>query len=249
MNPPPPQQHQPALTSFFHDGEGIRSRSVSGTVLAARLDVPAPPERLVADWEKDIALALQPGDVEPLHLPRTRLRWPEHRLAVQAVQDWTHTLGLGDLLAGSDIALMACRGARYHHDGAQYGGAVFCNLFLSDDRGLDVHFPGTDDRIPLTRGTALIFDTCQPHAVIDRQSAGFDVSDFPPERDCSQVFLTWELPVQDARVADALGIVFDVNPGAASLGSEGQVWWQGAPAEVEPGSGRWRRPDQTRSSL
>jgi hypothetical protein len=66
---------------------------------------------------------------------------------------------------------MVCRGARYHHDGDQYGGAAFCNLFLSDDKGQDVHFPLLDLRVPLQRGTVLIFDTCQPHAVIPRAAA------------------------------------------------------------------------------
>ena len=219
----------------------MRSRSVSGTVLSARLDVPAPPVRLVADWERDIAqgLALAPGDVESLSLPRARRRWPALRLCVQAVQDWNRTLGLADLLADCDIALMACRGARYHHDGAQYGGSVFCNLFLGEDRGLDVHFPGAGCRIPLVRGTALLFDTCQPHAVIDRRAAGFDAGDFPAERDCSDVFLTWELPVEDATLARALGIDFDTDAATALRLGEDQVWVNGAPGGVCAASGRW----------
>jgi hypothetical protein len=196
---------------------------------------------LVADWERDIAsvLALAPGDVESLSLPRARTRWSDYRLCVQAVSDWTLTLGLDDLLSKCDIALMACRGARYHHDGAQYGGSVFCNLFLGEDRGLDVHFPGAGCRIPLVRGTALVFDTCQPHAVIDRRSQGFDAADFPPERDCSEVFLTWELPVEDARVAQALGIGFETDPSTALRLVEDQVFVGGAPTGVCPASGRW----------
>ena len=51
-------------------------------------------------------------------------------------------------LAASDVALMACRGAKYHHDGA----AAFCNLFLSEDRGLDLHFPATGQRIRCAGG-------------------------------------------------------------------------------------------------
>ena len=237
-----PHQHgQPELTAFFSSFDAIRSRSVSPAVLTAHLDVPAPPARLVADWERDIAgeLALAPGDVESLPLARARLRWPALRHCVQAVQDWTRTLGLADLLADCDIALMACRGARYHHDGAQYGGSVFCNLFLGEDRGLDVHFPGAGCRIPLVRGTALLFDTCQPHAVIDRRAAGFDAGDFPAERDCSEVFLTWELPVEDARVARLLGIDFDTDPSTALRLGEDQVWVNGAPAPVCAASGRW----------
>lgn len=212
-------------------------------MLTGTLDVPAPPARLVADWQRDISLRLdvEPGDVEPLPLARARARWPDVRRCVQAVSDWTRTFGLHEALLGScDVALMACRGARYHHDGAQYGGAAFCNLFLSEDRGLDLHFPFAGHRIPLVRGTAVIFDTGQPHAVIQRSSAGFNAADFAPDRDWTQVFLTWELPIEDVQVARALGVTFDVDPSTASRLDDEQVRLNGEAAVVCPDSGRWR---------
>ena len=139
------------LSSYFWSGDALRSRSVSDVVLSTTLDLPAPPARLIADWERDIAqrLGLEPGDVDQLPLARARMRWPDYKRCVQAVTDWTHTLGLREVLAGCDVALMACRGATYHHDGAHYGAAAFCNLFLSEDKGLDLHFPATGQRIPL----------------------------------------------------------------------------------------------------
>ncbi len=240
------QLHQPyrvqdLLTSYFWSGDTIRSRSVSDVVLSNTLDAPAPSARLLADWNTEISsrLALQSGDVEAMPLARARARWPEYKHCVQAVSDWTRQLGLDDVLAASDAALMACRGARYHHDGAQYGGAAFCNLFLSDDKGLDVHFPSTGHRIPLVRGTALLFDTGQPHAVIRRGSSGFDVADFGPEQDCTQVFLTWELPITDVNVARALHITFDNDPSTALQLNAEQVWRNGAPDSVCPDSGSW----------
>ena len=229
------------LTSYFWSAGAIRSRSVGDVVLSGTLDVPALTARLIADWERETSsrLSLEPGDVEPLPLARARARWQDYKQCVRAVSDWTRTLALGDVLASSDVALMACRGARYHHDGAQYGGAAFCNLFLSDDKGLDVHFPVTGHRIPLSRGTALVFDTGQPHAVIQRGGSGFDAANFGPERDCTQVFLTWELPITDADVARALGVAFDTDPSTALQLHEEQVWLNGAPAVVCPDSGRW----------
>jgi len=208
----------------------IRSRHVSDVVLTGTVDIPVPPTRLMADWERDISsrLALEPGDVESLSLPRARVRWPDYKHCVQAASGWTRTLGLQDVLTTSDTALMTCRGAKYHHDGEQYGGAAFCNLFLSEDRGLDLHFPATGHRIPLVRGTAVIFDTGQPHAVIDRHSTGFNAGDFPPERDCTQVFLTWELPIENAHVAQTLNVAFDTDPLTALQMIEEQVWRNGA---------------------
>lgn len=242
MNAPPaPPSAQDRLTSYFWSGEAIRSRAVSDVVLWGTVDVPPPSARLMADWERELSvrIGLEPGDVEALPLARARTRWPEYWHCVQAASDWTRTLGLPDVLASCDVALMACRGARYHHDGAQYGGAAFCNLFLGEDRGQDLHFPCIGLRIPLVRGTAVIFDTGQPHAVIARHKDGFDESDFPAALDCTQVFLTWELPIENADVGRALGIAFDTDPSTAALLDGEQIWVNGAPASLCPDSGRW----------
>lgn len=229
------------LISFFRSGDQLRSRSVSKVVLTGTVDVPQPPARLLADWDREISsqLALEAGDVEALPLARARTRWPDYRQCVQAATDWTHAQGLPGVLGSSDIALMACRGTKYHHDGMQYGFAAFCNLFMSEDKGLDLHFPFADRRIPLRRGTVVIFDTGQPHAVIRRGSSGFDAAGFADGKDCSQIFLTWELPIEDADVAKALRIDFDiVSPVEAWPGEESLVL-DGKPAVVHPDSGRW----------
>jgi hypothetical protein len=229
------------LVSHYRSGDVLRSRSVSDVVLSATLDVPPPSPRLVADWEREtLRLGLEPGDVEALPLARTRARLPDYARCVRAVSGWTHSIGFGDLLASCDVALMACRGARYHHDGAQYGGSAFCNLFLSEDKGLDVHFPYTGHRIPLHKGTALIFDTGQPHAVVRRGRRAFDVADFTSDVDCTQVFLTWELPIEDPEVGRALRIAFDVDPSTSLQLDEEQVWHDGARASMCSESGRWR---------
>lgn len=207
-------------THSVHDGgehSSVLKRSVSNIVLTGTVDIPAPPARLLADWEREMSqnIHLEPGDVEALPLARMRLRWPAYAVCVQAAADWAQANGLPEVLSEPDIessiALMACRGARYHHDAAQYGDSVFFNLFLSEDKGLDVHFPDVNLRIPLVRGTVVIFDTAQTHAVIPRAKDEFNLPDFPPELDCSQVFLTWELPIENAHVAKALGIRFDAT--------------------------------------
>ncbi|OYT91340.1 MAG: hypothetical protein CFE43_13985 [Burkholderiales bacterium PBB3] len=230
---------QHVLTSYFWSGDALRSRSVSTVVLTGTLQIPAPPARLLADWEREMAdhLGLECGDVEALPLARARMRWPDYAQCVQAVAEWTQALGLPDLLGQCDVALMACRSARYHHDGAQYGGAAFCNLFLSEDKGQDLHFPDTGLRIPLVRGTAVVFDTGLAHAVIARGSRGFDAADFPPDQDCSQVFLTWELPIEDSAVGQVLGIAYDTDTPTARLLDEEQVWLNGAPTQLCPLTG------------
>jgi len=192
-------------------GETLRSRSVSDLVLHGRMTVPAPPKRLVLDWQREVASNphLHAGDVEALPLARARARWPDFRQCVQAAVDWTEGRGLMGILHKSDIALMACRGAKLHHDGEQYGAFAFCNLFLSEDRGLELHFTSIGLRVPLARGTVVIFDTCQPHEVLVRGKDHFAASDFPDDLDLTQVFLTWELPIDDPQLAHLLQIQFD----------------------------------------
>ena len=170
--PATPHRVQDRLTSYFWSGDVIRSRSVSEVVLCGTLDVPEPPARLMADWKREIArLDLEAGDVEALSLPRARMCWPDYRHCVQSVSDWTRSLGLADVLAASDVVLMACRGAKYHHDAAYYGAMAFCNLFLNEDRGLDLHFPLTGHRIPLARGTAVLTVPSQTVPGYDIQAA------------------------------------------------------------------------------
>lgn len=90
-------------------------------------------------------------------------------------------------------------------------------------------------------GAQLWYSIGQPHGVIARRSAGFDVTDFPPGQDDTQVFLTWELPIEDANLGHALRIAFDIEPSPALLLGDEQVWRNGARAVVCPDSGRWCR--------
>jgi hypothetical protein len=242
MNYPPQQRRvRDLLTSYFWSGEVIRSRRVSDIVLTGTVDVPVPPARVLADWERETSsrMDLEAGDVEAMPLARSIMRWPDYKRCVEAASDWTRALGLGDVLAESDVALMTCRGAKYHHDGAQYGGSAFCNLFMSEDKGLDLHFPSTGQRIPLTRGTVVVFDTGQPHGVIQRGSSGFNRAGFAPDQDCTQIFLTWELPIEDTHVGDALKVTFDIDPSTSLQLTEEQIRVSGARAVVCPESGRW----------
>jgi len=230
-----------ASTAYFRSGDAMRSRSVGETVISATLALPELAPRLVADCAREVGerLGLEIGDVEPLSLARARTRWPDYRFCLQAATDWTDGLGLQGLLADSAIDLMACRGARFHHDGDAYGGAAFCNLFLSEDRGLDVVFPAAGLRLPLVRGTALVFDTCQPHAVLPRGRPVFDPADFAPDQDWTQLFLTWELPIESAPLRHALGVVLDTRPDAARCLDRPQLQIDGLARQVCPRTGHW----------
>ncbi|WP_025602070.1 hypothetical protein [Burkholderia sp. WSM2230] len=233
------------LISCYSSGEAIRSRRVSDVVLSSVVDIPMPSQRVLMDWDRETSsrMNLEAGDVEVMPFARTRVRWSDYTRCVEAMSDWTGSVGLPEVLVSSDVALMACRGARYHHDAAQYGGAAFCNLFLTEDQGFDLHFASTGERIPLKRGTAVIFDTGQPHGVIRRDSSGFNADDFTLNRECVQIFLTWELPIENTYVARALNIDFDVAPWPSSQADAEQLLLNGEAVTTCPYSGRWLRAE------
>ncbi|TPQ32688.1 hypothetical protein [Cupriavidus pinatubonensis] len=79
--------------------------------------------------------------------------------------------------------------------------------------------------------------------MIQRGSNGFDVADFPSEQDCTQLFLTWELPIEDANVGQGLKVVFDNDRSTAMRVNEEQVWLNGERVSVHHESGQWRRAD------
>jgi hypothetical protein len=240
---------QEQLSVYFRSGDVIRSRDVSPVVLSAALNISELPTRLLADCNREVLrLGLEPGDVEALSIARARMRWPDYPQSVRAITDWMRTHNLLDALDTEDLAFMACRGARYHHDGDTYGGTAFCNLFVSDDKGLDLHFPHTGHRIPLARGTAVVFDTGQAHAVVPRHGDAFHPSEFGPERDCTQLFLTWELPIENANVAQALHIAFDIGTNMVLPPDEEHVQWNGEPAAVCPQTGQWRKASRSEST-
>ena len=89
----------------------------------------------------------------------------------------------------------------------------------------------------------MIFDTGQPHGVIQRGSGSFRVADFAPDQDCIQIFLTWSFPSKMPTLGKHFEVVFDIARPTSSQLDEEQVWLNGAPAAVCPETGRWYRVD------
>ena len=229
-----------ALTAIFRSGDAMCRRNVSAVVHSTALDLPAPPAALEADWQREISLqmCLEPGDIETLPQARTRFRWPELIRCIDIARRWMVELDLPEVLDNAEMALMASRGTRYHHDGGQYGGSVFCNVFLSADSGTDFHFPASGHRMALARGTAVIFDPCQPHAIIRSGSPGFNAADFASGMR-PQVFLTWELPVENDAISKALGVTLHADPGVSPQDGEERVLRNGLPVALCPVTGTW----------
>src|ERR1700761_1864886 len=96
MNPSSTASRRDVLTSCFWSGDAMRSRSVSDVVLSTTVGLPAPPARVLADWDRETStrMVLDPGDVEVMPLARTQVRWPDYARCVRAISEWTSALGL-----------------------------------------------------------------------------------------------------------------------------------------------------------
>ncbi len=231
--------------AFYWSADTLRGRSISDKVLTGAVETPVIPAWLQADWSRELAghAEFGAGDVESLSLARTRRRWTDYRACVALAADWMQSQGLSAAFSCADVALMVCRGASFHHDGVQYGDKAFCNLFLSDDQELDVYFPRTGHRIALTRGAIVLFDTAQPHGVVARGSSRFDVSDFSYGPEANQIFLSWELSLDDADLIRTLGIRIFGSPDPARGPSDACISMRGVPVTVCPQSGQWMDAD------
>lgn len=233
------------LVAHYQQGEDLWRRNVSPVVLSGQIEVPELPRHLLATWGREWAEqpGVESGDVEQLVLARARRAWPGYRASVNAVSNWLDSLGLPAVLEQAtidgDLALMACQGARYHHDAGQYGGKAFCNLFLTDTPDCEVHFPAIGHRIALKRGTVMVFDTCQPHGVVRKGQAGFDAADFVGAINCMAVFLTWELPIDNTAVRRVFQVDSEADNRLETKALGGCVTRNDKSLEVCPGTGQW----------
>jgi hypothetical protein len=85
----------------------------------------------------------------------------------------------------------------------------------------------------------VLFDPSQSHAVIKRGSSGFDESDFPDEHDCTQVFLTWELPIKNSAISQMLQISLETTLPADIEKCDTLLSVDGSQSIVCPESGQW----------
>jgi hypothetical protein len=109
--------------------------------------------------------------------------------------------------------------------------------WMSEAKGLDLHFPYANKRIHLQRGSVVVFDTAQPHAVTARASMEFSEDAFTPERDCTLLFLTWELPITYPALASAHGLNTQTNTDSTLQLVSGQLLNNGELLHLCPRTG------------
>lgn len=148
---------------------GRRVRTVSQKVFHSRVD-----ETLANEQE------LQKLVLEAVN---NNVWWPGDVLLVDAsvpqpvagkLLEWLQTLGVrkSDLVdAGT---LHACEGSWFHEDSGAFANNFFSVMWLEETDAWDLLFPNTGLRIPLHKGTVVLFDPAHVHGVVARGASVFE---------------------------------------------------------------------------
>jgi hypothetical protein len=181
-------------------------RNVSLKVITAHIDTPAINEELYASWIDQLHAAnplAGTGDVFTSHIaspnPYTNLL----RLRAEEVG-----LLCEDNDKCSEPALNACEGSFFHVDTSYelFADKAFFVHWMEDDEEWDLLFPLSGVRVPLRRGTHVIFDTGNVHGVVKKGKDSFSEKEF--ESSCFQMywagFFSYELPA----LRDLMGVAY-----------------------------------------
>jgi len=211
------------------------ARDVSDTVFTCVLPVPHVPSELRQAWCNDALLHRlgDPGEVSSL---RSGLlgQWSGLQATSQAVIRWLGKLRLRQAAQEIEPSLLACFGAVFHEDSSGFGDQAFVVVWLTEDEGLDLYFPNIGKRVALSHGVSVLFDSCQPHGVVQRGTEIWDPGAWLP-RD-PQLFLSWDLPLHRRALRNRLGVRL--------LREEGQTHIalphvRGQRVQVDPKTGHW----------
>lgn len=180
-------------------------RTASNRIFTTQLDIPELPVEVGSDWVTDAGL-FGPGDISVVR-ESPEQGWPEVQRVREALHAWAQPLGFAGATKDAPVTVLACMGASFHSDGDSYPDTTFCVVWLNPDVNLDLVFPHVNVRIPLRYGTAVLFDSVQPHGVVERGASLWDPDQFLAGRtDYSQVFLSWDLRATHEELARLMEI-------------------------------------------
>lgn len=214
------------------------ARAVSDTVLSTQLAIPPIAPDIASHWATSACkLALYNiGDVCALQGVSLDA-WPGYKAAEYAAGAWAAQAGFAPALEQAKVSLLACLGASFHDDSNGFVEDGFCVLWLSPDTELDLYFPHTGKRIELAHGTAVVFDSCQPHGVVERGESSWSGARHYEREDPTQLFLSWDMSLEHRCLREALGIkLFSEGPtGSHFMGPN----LNNVPVSVDRHTGAW----------
>lgn len=152
-----------------------------------------------------------------------------------ALEAWTAGQGFAGVM--DNCSLHACAGSGFHTDADFFPDSVFCICWLSEPAGWDLYFPFLDRRVPLERGTVVLFDSAQPHGVVQDGQTAFDGGAFAGR--APGYFLSLDFEASN-KVRRRLAIKKMSSRGRAgfhTLGSDGER--HACKDTVDATTGRW----------
>jgi hypothetical protein len=145
--------------------------------------------------------------------------------------DWLQEQGFPDLSERVAVSVLGCRAVPFHQDLYAFGDSLFCVVWLADDCGLELVFPAEETRVPLQRGTVVVFDSGQPHGVLRAGAETYQEDAYPGQ--ALQMFVSLDIGATLPGVASRMGIRSFDTP----VGWPGKVAGERGPT-VEPSTGR-----------
>lgn len=153
---------------------GGGSRTISTEVLSTQIDVESLTDANIDHWCGALSEhALSAGDIVNTGYANPNFCTAQHVAALrQVMSEWGVPYGT------EEPVTLACLGAGFHHDAADYPNFGFCVLWLTPDCGWDLYFPSIGKRIELRHGTVVLFDSALPHGVVIRGQEHYDPDAF-----------------------------------------------------------------------
>lgn len=160
------------LNRPFGVTHGHRVRNVSQKVFSAELGPPQLDEtELLQQVERAVnAEAWSPGEV----LIVATTVPPE---TAKQMLEWLSTFGIraADLVDAGTVH--ACEGAWFHEDSDVFADSFFSVMWLEETDAWDLLFPQSNIRIPLHKGTTVLFDPAHVHGVVARGMPTFEATE------------------------------------------------------------------------
>ncbi|WP_146039499.1 MULTISPECIES: hypothetical protein [unclassified Variovorax] len=94
--------------------------------------------------------------------------------SAESMRAWLATFGIRKADFVDAGTLNACEGSTFHEDSQAYGNEFFCIQWLEHTDPWDLVFPESGIRIPLSRGSTVLFDPANVHGVVGRGCSQFD---------------------------------------------------------------------------
>lgn len=143
---------------------------------------------------------------------------PSPASAKEPVLAWLAKKGFPAPVLQEGDGLFLTEGSWFHHDADDYPASLFCVQWLEETDPWDLLFPESGLRIPLTRGTIVLFDPSNVHGVVYRGKDVFDQEGFLGGNGV-QLFSSMCLELTDAYVD-----LFDIRWHSRPTGSVDLTW-------------------------